>query len=139
MASTSDDEAVDLTEPSLSPPETDRSLALHEIVSLADTIRAQQTMHIYTKEAFRRDRIIGWAMTVIVFSLLGWVLFYQFVSVQDLRQRTYQACEQRNVQSAQQRALYDDLGAQLPPNSKMAKIITQSAKTIHLVDCTPLR
>lgn len=122
--------SIDPNEPTLP---NDRQLALHEIRSLAEQMR-QANLHVYTKPAWRRDRLIGWFLTVLILTGLGWGLFYQYASAQDLRESLYQACLDSNSRNQATRDLYDEIGkGTSSPEFKV--LLAKTSARLEPIDC----
>lgn len=111
----------------------DRTLALQEINTLAESLR-RQNLHVYTTRAFRRDRYIGWTIACVIFALLFWAIFYQYATVNALRQSAYQSCQERNQASVEQRRLYRELASEIP-DKRTSRLIAASASQIDVVNC----
>lgn len=113
---------------------SDRELALHEIKSLADQMR-QSNLHVYSKDAWRRDRTIGWALTVIILAGLCWAMFYQYASAQDLRRSLYRSCSDANVRTVAQRDFYTEIAA-ASDNEKFKAMLVRTIDKLEPVDCS---
>lgn len=125
-------EPTDPVEPNTELP-ADRTLALHEINSIADTLR-NQNLHVYTAAAFRRDRILGWLILCVILATLAWAIFYQYVSVNDLKHASYGACTDRNQSIVEQRRLYRELAAEVP-DTRTSQLIAASASQMVEINC----
>ena len=111
----------------------DRTLALHEIHSLTEQLR-NANLHVYTAPDWRRDRIIGWILTVVILVGLGWAVFYNYVSSQDLRHSLYQSCLDANARNAAQHDLYIEVG-RLSKDPKFVTLLGQTSAKLSPVDC----
>ena len=111
----------------------DRELALHEIKSLAEQMRSAN-LHVYTKPAWRRDRLIGWFLTVLIISGLGWGLFYQYASAEDLRASLYQSCRDANARNQATRDLYDEI-ARGTKSPEFKLLLAKTSARLEPVDC----
>lgn len=111
----------------------DRDLALHELKSLVEQMRSAN-LHVYTKPAWRRDRLIGWFITFAILAGMGWGLFYQYASAQDLRQSLYQACTDANSRNAANRDLYDEI-AKDAKDPEFKALLVKTSGRMTTVDC----
>jgi len=133
---------------------SDRDLTLAEIQSLADTLRRKSDMHVYTKEAFRRDRTIGWMILVAIVSFMGWITWSSLSAQAHFEHQVAVACHDRNEQTQALHDLYlsltasakkalaeaDPKGPLADPKVRAANLtnmalLDNAAKTLKPLDC----
>ncbi len=116
----------------------DRELALHEINSLLTEIKSRDNeTHVYTKKAWVRDRIMGWVILSVLVAAVGWTLFYQYASTQELRRSLYETCVDNNSRSAAQRDLYDQV-AQATESPEFKVLMEATSSRLASRDCKTL-
>jgi len=133
---------------------SDRDLTLAEIQSLADTLRRKSDLHVYTKEAFRRDRTLGWLILITIVSFMGWITWSSLSSQAHFEREVVSACQDRNQQTKALHDLYLNLTnnaktalAQADPKGPLADpkiraanltnmaLLDNAAKTLNPIDC----
>lgn len=112
--------------------ETDRTLALHEIKSLTDQMRAAN-LHTFTVLS-RRDRLLGWFLTVLFVASLGWVVVGNYLSAQDLRKSLYTACLANNDTNRTSSLIYSDIAGLTSDPQIKARLIL-AAVSVKPIDC----
>ncbi len=118
----------------------DRELALHEINSILTGLKSHDTeMRFASQGQWLRYRILGWATLAILVVALGWSLFYQYDSSQNLRRSLYETCVDNNTRSGAQRDLYDQIASRAESvelkalmESASSRLAPRDCKSIYL-------
>ena len=120
------------------PPEhpSERELALKEITSLAQQMK-EANLHPYSQSAFRRDRIIGWAILAVIIASLGGLIWWNLLRAQDLRDNLYNSCIQSNRERISQQQVYRDVAA-LTEEGPIKVRLLQAANGLTPRDCEAL-
>ena len=110
-----------------------RPLQMHEVRSLVDQLR-QANLHVYTKQAWRRDRTLGWILTFAILAAIGWMVWYNYQSTQDLRENIYQSCMTANDRVQAERTLFATVASETKDQSFKTLLLGTSSQ-LNTADC----
>jgi hypothetical protein len=110
-----------------------RPLQMHEVRSLVDELR-HANVHVYTKQAWRRDRTIGWLLTFALLAGMAWIIWDNYATTQHLKQSIYQACLVSNERVTAERTLFNSVAGQVKDPSFRGMLISTSSR-LSPTDC----